>query len=148
MFLEEATMNRRDWTLLAIAAADGEPLSPVQLQKALFLLGQMMPRQLDGGGFYDFRPYSYGPFDATVYQDAESLSAEGLVHIEVGRWKQYAATSKGLGAADEVRRDANPDAVQYLSKVVAWVRSISFRELIKAIYARFPEYREKSVFRY
>ena len=141
-------MPRRDWTLLTIAAADGEPLTPVQLQKALFLLGQMMPQHLDSAQFYDFQPYSYGPFDATVYKDAESLSAEGLVHIEVGRWKQYAATSKGMGAADDVRRRANADAVQYLSKVVDWVRSVSFQELVKAIYARFPRYREKSIFQY
>ena len=32
-------MDRKDWTLLAIAAAKGEPLDPAQLQKSLFVLG-------------------------------------------------------------------------------------------------------------
>jgi hypothetical protein len=31
-------VRREDWTLLAIAAGGGQSLSPVQLQKSLFLL--------------------------------------------------------------------------------------------------------------
>ncbi len=34
------TLRRRDWTLLAVAAAGGAPLTPVQSQKILFLLGE------------------------------------------------------------------------------------------------------------
>ena len=34
------TLRRRDWTLLAVAAAGGASLTPVQLQKILFLLGE------------------------------------------------------------------------------------------------------------
>jgi len=34
------TLRRRDWTLLAVAAAGGAPLTPVQLQKTLSLLGE------------------------------------------------------------------------------------------------------------
>ena len=30
-------MTRQDWLLLVLAAADGKPLSPLQLQKSLFL---------------------------------------------------------------------------------------------------------------
>lgn len=135
-------MTKRDWTLLAIAAADGEPLSPVQLQKILFLLGEF---KLKGKRFYRFVPYNYGPFDPEIYRDAETLEAEGLISITSGgRWKGYAATPRGLAVADRI--NANPDAKDYLRRVVTWARSLSFQELLRAIYARFPEYRANSVF--
>ena len=38
--IEAATLQKKDWTLLAIALADGQPLSPVQLQKSVFLFGK------------------------------------------------------------------------------------------------------------
>jgi hypothetical protein len=34
------TQRRRDWTLLAVAAPGRAPLTPAQLQKILFLLGE------------------------------------------------------------------------------------------------------------
>src|SRR5947209_2707195 len=70
-------MNRKDWTLLAICSANGNGLSPVQLQKALFLLSREMPNAV--GNFYHFTAYHYGPFDRAVYDDAERLAADGMV---------------------------------------------------------------------
>ena len=73
-------MTRQDWLLLVLAAAGGKPLSPLQLQKSLFLVGYDLAK-LVGADFYTFRPFDYGPFDATVYQDAEEQAAQGLVTI-------------------------------------------------------------------
>jgi len=136
-------MTKRDWTLLAIAAADGEALSPVQLQKVLFLLGEF---KLKGrNNFYNFIPYNYGPFDPEIYRDAEALEADRLVTVQAGgRWKQYAATPRGLALAERLNADA--DALDYLRRVVKWARSLTFQELVTAIYKRFPEYRVNSVF--
>ena len=136
-------MTKRDWTLLAIAAADGEALTPVQLQKVLFLLGEF---KLKGrSNFYHFIPYNYGPFDPQIYRDAEALEADKLVAVQTGgRWKQYAATPRGLAVANRLNADA--DAMDYLRRVVRWACSLTFQELVSAIYARFPEYRVNSVF--
>jgi uncharacterized phage-associated protein len=141
-------MHRRYWTLLAIAAAKGEPLSPVQLQKALFLLGAQMRERVSP--FYTFRAYNYGPFDANVYKDAEALGQEGLVLLQLNPagWTDYAATPKGLAEADRIRQEVDAEAAAYLERVVAWTRSLSFQQLVRAIYARFPEYRQNSVFQY
>ena len=79
--METATLQRKDWTLLAIALAGGLPLSPAQLQKAVFLFGEQMPKDVLPEDFYDFQPYNYGPFCRDVYTDAEELAAEGLVEI-------------------------------------------------------------------
>jgi hypothetical protein len=141
-------MTKRDWTLLAIAAAEGEPLTPVQLQKALFLLGKMKPGSV-GRHYYKFIPYNYGPFDGSIYRDAESLAGDGYVAIQPsqqGKWVQYAATARGSLIAKQLEAAADPSAADYLRRVVVWVRSLSFQDLVKAIYTHYPEYKANSVF--
>ena len=141
-------LTKKDWTLLAVAAAMGDPLTPVQLQKSLFLLGEKR-QAVVGQDFYQFEPYSYGPFCRAIYDDAEILEAEGFVRIDradPGRnWAQYSATVKGLARARELRDEAPTAAVEYLDVAVQWVRSLSFSELVRAIYQEFPEQKKHSV---
>jgi len=145
--MEVALVERRDWTLLVLAAAKGAPLTPVQLQKALFLVGKnISKRRL--GSFYKFRPYDYGPFDSAVYTDAESLQRDGLVEISrMGSVREYAATSPGLGAASDLRADMLAEDEAYIDRLVDWVRPLSFSQLVQAIYREYPEMRANSVFR-
>ncbi len=139
-------LKREEWALLAIAAADGAPLEPVQLQKALFLLGKEMPKAV-GRDYYRFSPYNYGPFDQLVYADAEALAKRGLVTIDTPRrWAEYAATPEGIQAAKGLAAQV-VDAWDYLRKVVAWARSLTFQQLVRAIYAAYPDQRVNSVFR-
>jgi hypothetical protein len=141
-------LNRKDWALLAIAAAEGQSLSPVQLQKSLFLLGREMAPQV-GTDFDQFEPYNYGPFDVRVYQDAELLERVGLVAISQApgvRYNEYRITTEGTTAARHVREQAPPKAADYLLRVVEWARGLSFSDLVRAIYARYPETRANSVF--
>lgn len=142
-------MRRRDWALLALGAASGEPLSPVQLQKSLFLLGESLPWAI-GPEFYQFRPYHYGPFDRAVYCDAEDLAEEGLVRLQrepARPWVEYAATTQGLRRAEALRTEAPAQAVAYLDAVVAWARRLSFQELVTSIYKLYPGQRVNSVFK-
>lgn len=141
-------MQRRDWVLLAIAAAGGEGVSPVQLQKSLFLVGKNCKRTV-GARFYKFTPFHYGPFNAAIYSDAEDLEAEGLVKISRRpgqRWVEYAATLEGIVRARSLEGDLPGEVVAYLHEVVAWARRQSFNELIRAIYQQYPSYRKNSVF--
>src|SRR5437764_1032670 len=87
-------MNRADWNLLVLAAAGGESLSPVQYQKALFLVSRNLPEEVLGGPLYNFEPYNYGPFDPAVYHDAIRLVAQRLAVISKSPrgWTQYEAT--------------------------------------------------------
>lgn len=142
-------MKRQDWTLLALAAAEGEALTPVQLQKTLFLLGQQMPAEV-GQPYYEFYAYNYGPFDQAVYEDAGKLEAAGLAEIRQPsgqRWRNYAATSKGLAEAAQIEREVPKPAADQLRALVTWARGLSFEQLVKAVYAQYPEMREFSVFR-
>jgi hypothetical protein len=140
--------TRQEWLLLALAHRNGQPMTPVQIQKAMFLMG-MEAKKLVGTGFYNFVPYNYGPFDANVYHDLDALAARGLVTADSfpGRsWKAYAVTPAGLAQADRTRRFANENAVLFLGKVVDWVSLMSFPQLVRAIYAKYPAFRANSVF--
>lgn len=142
-------MNRDRWTLLALAKAHDRGLSPVQLQKSLFLLGQNLNGDTIGSDFYQFEPYNYGPFDVAVYQDAERLADKGYVAITrtpERRWPLYQITASGAAAAQQAQSYLTPAAIRYLESVVAWTQRLSFRQLVMAIYARYPEMRERSVF--
>jgi len=113
-------MERRDWTLLVLAAAGGKPLTPVQLQKTLFLLEKKLPEAI-GDDYYDFAPYHYGPFDSTVYDDARALRDEGLAVIGPpahGRWSEYAATPAAIEAADRIRSQMSERTATYIKTLV------------------------------
>ncbi|MFQ5874196.1 MAG: hypothetical protein ACE5JL_10395 [Dehalococcoidia bacterium] len=142
-------MDARDWVLLVIAAAQGEALSPVQLQKSLFLIGENC-REVVGRKFYKFAPYHYGPFSPTIYEDAEELESEGLITINREpwqRWVGYAATREGIGRAEELEDLLPENVADYVTEVVAWTRRLSFPQLVSTIYKRYPKYRQNSIFR-
>ncbi len=140
-------MTRKDWLIQALdLAADG--LTPVQLQKSLFILGAELPRSV-GRNFYKFEPYNYGPYDSTIYHDADAMAVEGHVEISsplMSSVRLYQITPSGRELADAKREALDRVGVEYLSKVVGWVEKLSFRDLVEAVYARYPEQRVNSVF--
>ena len=144
-------MTPKDWTLLVIAAANGEPLQPVQLQKALFLFGEnLTDAQRQTVGFYDFQPYDFGPFAQAIYADADELEAEGLILIMRSRsraYREYVATPAGLKEAARLRDQLDPAIAEYVRGVVAWVRRLSFDQVVRAIYKKYPRMQVNSIFR-
>lgn len=142
-------MERRHWALLVIGEAGPSGLSPLQLQKSLFLIGKNLPAEV-GESYYEFIPYNYGPFDAHVYSDAQHLVNQELVQmIQVaGRsWSYYTITPTGHRMSEHIKQTEVSDrASQYIARVVKWVQHLSFAQLLSAIYQAYPEYKAKSVF--
>ncbi len=139
-------MDRKDWTLLALGAAEGKALTPVQLQKTLFLLGHTFPEMED---FYNFVPYNYGPFNASIYEDAKILAQDGLVNIDTPsgrRWCVYSCTSAGLSHADQIVENIPQEISRFLKKIVDWIFPLSFSQIVSAVYAAYPEMKVNSVF--
>lgn len=144
--MEELT--NREWTLLAIALAEGKPLSPVQLQKSVFLFGKQMP-EVVSEDFYDFAPYNYGPFCSDVYADVEVLAQEGLATIitPVNRkYSEYCATPEGISKGRELVELLPGQAVGRAQTIVDWVRKQSFKSLVSAVYEEYPDYKVNSIF--
>ncbi len=142
--------ERSKWTLFALALADGHPLSPVQLQKAVFLLGERLGKDAVATKFYNFKPYNYGPFDADVYTDAERLVGLGMVQIEEGvpsKYRSYEATEQGIEAGRQLFGTQNVEMTERAKTIVDWVRKQTFAGLVGAIYNEFPAYAEKSIFK-
>lgn len=142
-------LTRQDWLLLTLSKSPGGAMSPVQIQKALFLFGQEVGSSA-GTRFYSFVPYDYGPFDAAIYVDLRRMMREGLVRGEWGpgrSWKNYALTGRGRKTALAHENDTDARLVEFLGRIVVWVKGRSFSELLRSVYAAYPEFAVNSVFR-
>ena len=140
-------MEGKDVVLLMVDAIGGV-VTPVQLQKSVFLVSA---EGLDGipKPLYDFKPYHYGPFDRRVYNDAERLHQDGLVlraSSRGGTWTDTMIMRDGWESAQELRKGLPDKTIEGIDAIAGIVRSKSFPELVKHVYQKFPEYRENSVF--
>jgi uncharacterized protein YwgA len=137
-----------DVTLLVIAAAGDTGLTPIQIMKSVFLIGKCGLSDLPSI-FYSFFAYNYGPFNPDVYRDVEMLVNEGLV-LEIREsgqnWSKYMIASPGLQYAKDLKPQIAHEFSDYIDEVVSWAKSLTFNQLLQAIYAKYPEMRENSVF--
>lgn len=141
-------VTRTDWLLLALGFSTGG-LTPVQLQKVLFLLGERR-KNVVGPDYYTFKPYNYGPFSQAIYSDVDLL-ASFLEQVEVdesrGRQlRSYRLTASGAQRVKELAKSAPAEGVAYLREVVPWAQQLTFADLVRAIYDAYPRMRAKSVF--
>lgn len=142
-------LTRQDWLLLALSKSPGGVMSPVQIQKALFLFSQEVGGSI-GPEFYSFEPYDYGPFDAAIYVDLRRMMTVGHVRGEwsLGRdWKNYTITKSGRNAARVLENDADARLTEFLGRIVVWVKGRSFSDLLRSVYAAHPDFAVNSVFR-
>jgi hypothetical protein len=141
-------LSNENWLLVALAASKLRRLTPVQVQKTLFLIGKGASKHV-GPDFYQFEPYDYGPFNETIYRDLAALAEAGMIVMEPaphGRWHAYAITPDGERRAGQAADDLGPKLAEYAKQIVDWVTSKSFPDLVRAIYARYPEFKAKSIF--
>lgn len=146
--MSTSELQPKDWTLMVIAS--GGNLTPVQLQKSLFLISRNVAKANLPEGFYAFSAYDYGPFCAEIYSDADALESGGLVTIDrsPGRgYRTYSVTPNGVAEAKQLRADMKPEPWDYLQEAVTWTKQQSFQSLVKAIYKHYPEMQENSVFK-
>jgi uncharacterized protein len=141
-------MKRQDVLLAIMGAADGRSFSPVQLQKAVFLIDRNLRGVFEDNSHFNFAPYDYGPFDREVYVEASALASDEFASIAKGAsgYSEYAVTDKGLPRAKELLQTLGEDQRAYVLLVVEWVRSLGFAKLVKSIYEAYPDMRANSVF--
>ncbi len=142
-------MDRDRFMLAAMSPAGTGFFTPVQVQKMFFLLDRNISDEIEGEQF-DFVAYDYGPFDVDVYIELEELEDEGLVEIQdlypTLSPKRYRLTDEGLREGEEVLEEFPEYIQKYIREVVEFVRSLSFAELVAAIYDAYPEMAENSTF--
>lgn len=143
-------LSRDEIALVVLSLAGGDAFTPVQIQKALFLASDKVADAFRADSRYHFEPYDYGPFDWRVYADAENLERRGLGQINQqpgSRWRTYAASPAGLAEGRRLAERLTGDQRAVLQKIVDLVRSLSFNELVSAIYKAYPPMQARSVFR-
>jgi hypothetical protein len=143
-------LSRENVALVVLSLASGESFTPVQIQKGLFLASDKAAGAFDRDSRYDFQPYDYGPFDWQVYSDVEELERRGLAQINQQpgtRWRTYAATERGITEGRRLVEQLTGEQSAVLARIVNLVRSLSFNDLVSAIYRAYPRMRERSVFR-
>jgi hypothetical protein len=141
-------LNRQEVVLAALAAENKyASFSPAQVQKLFFLIDREVPRWV-GGPHFDFKPYDYGPFHRAVYDELGTLSGEGLVGIDHNGWyRTYSRTEQGFARGSSCLAQLDAPAAAYIERAAKWVRSLNFKSLVSAIYAKYPEMRVNSIFR-
>ena len=143
-------MKRSDWNLLILAAAGQRGLTPVQFQKTLFLLGKHFQQEVEAEEpFYDFQPYNYGVFDADVYCDAEKMQPAGLTKVQDSGsgYKQYYAAPAGMERAHQLSAALPGRVTENVNELVKWAQSLSFSQLVQAVYTSYPETKANSIFK-
>lgn len=141
-------IKREAFVLAAMVPAGKGLFSPVQIQKLLFLLDENVAKQTDKPHF-NYQPYHYGPFDKNVYEVLEQLEKKGLVEVKVsgvnGR-RTYGLTDVGHRAGSEAFRGIGGPFQEYIKEAVHFVRTLSFPQLVRAIYKAYPKMKKNSVF--
>jgi hypothetical protein len=140
--------DRKDVLLAALALSDNRSLTPVQVQKAMFLIAAEA-KQAAPGRFYKFEKYNYGPFCPDISSDLTEFERDDLLAVDQPlsrKVRSYRLTDQGVKAAALSESNLSPGLTEYLRSVVAWVTSLSFPDLVREIYKKYPEYKENSVF--
>ena len=140
-------MRRSDYALAVLSAAGEQAsFSPVQVQKLFFILDREIPN-LVGGPYFAFEPYDFGPFDKDVYREIEILELDDRVEQSGGgSYRRYSLTTAGLTEGRTLLAGLQAPVRDYIAEIAAWVRSLSFSQLVSAIYRDYPEMKEKSIF--
>lgn len=141
-------MDRRKFMLAAMSPAGTENFSPVQVQKIFFLLDRNIADRT-GGVKFDFVPYDYGPFDIDVYNELENLQEDELVEVTrkpAFGHRTFQLTDQGLKEGQIALSELSDNSQDYIGRVVDWVRSLTFPQLVSAIYREYPDMKENSVF--
>jgi hypothetical protein len=139
-------MNKKEVLLLALSG--GHRFSPVQVQKLFFLIDKNVGAQI-GGPFFNFSPYDYGPFDKAVYNELSSLKDTGLIEVYDNSHPSqrcYLLSKAGEVEAEDVLKRQQPQVVDYILSLSRFVRSLSFKDLVSAIYKAYPDMKINSIF--
>jgi uncharacterized protein len=142
-------MTKFELLLVALASGGKHEHTPVQVQKLMFLIEKNVGKQIGGGSHFEFTPYDYGPFDPSIYELLRQMEAEQLAVSSMTNrgWKKYSLTDAGLERAASSSSQLNLTVSSYINKVSEFVRTLSFSDLVSAVYKAYPEMRVNSVFK-
>lgn len=134
------TLAPQDWLLIYLSECENKPVDPIRIMKGMFLHAQESP--IPPSESYAFVPYTYGPFTKNIYQDLDNLEHQGLItrNSQGPRWDYRACTATGLQKATLLRNRVSPDALTSIVSIKEKVLSLSFNDLLREVYSKYPEF--------
>jgi uncharacterized protein len=145
-------VNRSDLALammsrLASSGDEQYPFDRIRIQKAMFLLTQ---RGSSGWrDLYEYKPYNWGPYSSQLASDMDSMVREGLVEeeeVSSSRQPSYGATAAGEARAATTWSALQNAERDFVRSVRSYVTSRSFTQLLREVYAEYPEFATASYF--
>lgn len=124
-------------------------LDPIRIMKGLFILTMKIPDHFLKEK-YSFVPYLYGPYCSEVYDDINLLSLKGYISINKNSgqsWLYYSLSKNGEDLAKTVLTSFDDKVAKFIFHIRSFIVSNSFNDLLKKVYAAFPDFATNSVFR-
>ncbi len=131
---------------LAGSPDEEHPLDRIRMQKAVFLLvqrGSSAWRTL-----YSFQPYNWGPYSPQLASDIRGLTQDGMVEVEHApgsRYGRYRTTGRGEIAMQDIWERLSDPEREFIRSVRAYVTQRSFTQLLREVYAAYPNYATASL---
>jgi uncharacterized protein len=139
------TTDRDDLLLVIAKGAEDAPypFDAIRTMKSAFIVSQRgLP---EWGALFDFQPYDYGPFDAAVYRSRDFLLGQGLLE-RAGGYDACVLTDAGQHRVEEIEAGLGESA-EWLKRIGWWASSRSFAQLLREVYAEYPDYAARSIAR-
>lgn len=142
-------MEKRDWLLVYISLLAEKGINfmdPIRIMKGLFLFKMSSKEKIKE--FYKFKPYLYGPCSFEIYSDLLRLQLEGKIaeyKAPSSNWNYYRVTDKGKRNANDILKKVSSELVELMKSIKQKLMDLSFLELLKEVYRKYPEYAQNSV---
>lgn len=144
---------RQVYPLLLAHACGGAPVrGRTRFQKMIFLMRERLKddKRVPSLGF---APFDYGPYSKTLQRDIDALTSDGLICEDRSDSDRpartvytYAITEAGRGTADKLLSDPRYEvygfnnAYDKLEEIKAEFNDTALPDLLRHVYARYPEY--------
>lgn len=145
-------VESRDLALVLASGAiqdDGEPfpLDRLRMQKAVFLVSMRGTDRLKL--LYSFVPYNWGPYSSSLAMHVDDLIRRNELTVKPAprsQYGRYETTPIGETHAHRVWNELAQGERDFLKAVRSYVTHKSFNELLREVYAAYPDYATKSKF--
>lgn len=125
---------------------DKKIIDPLRIMKGIFLICKEIE---EFKNLYMFEPYLYGPCSFEIYSDLRQLIVKGIVQEhtqEIHYWSLYSLTDSGEEIAKEIIQKIPKESLEKISDIKQTITKLTFIELLKFIYRKYPDYAKKSIF--
>jgi uncharacterized protein YwgA len=132
-----------------LAGNPGEPypLDRIRAQKAVFLLTRRGSEAWKT--LYNYQPYNWGPYSSQLASDLDRLvrlNCLEVAEVPGSRYGRYRTTIGGEDRAQQIWTGLKPSESEFIRSVRAYVTHRSFTELLREVYAEYPEFASVSYF--